>query len=224
MRSTSQKVISHKDEAYKWRRMMLGENAYNGAYYYSQELTDYIIPNVKTDRSWITINYGAGCDHSVLIVHDNVMFERTYDYMRKYDDVIYVVSLPDMIERAEKFGRVIYLPMSVDVEYVKTFRRKKDRDTAFCGRTEWMRRSSHDGGGISDTADVISGLPRTQFLQEMARYRNVYAVCRVAIEAKVLGCNVLPMHPRFPNPDIFEVIDNSEAAMMLQTELDKIDR
>lgn len=221
MRSTSQRVISHKDEAYKWRRMMLGENMYNGAYYYSQELTDNIIPSIKTDRSWITINYREGCDHSILIVHDNVMFEQTYDFMQRYDDVIYVVSLPDMIERAEKFGRVIYLPMSVDVEYVRTFRRKKDRDTAFCGRAEWMQMSSDS---IPNTADVISGLPRTRFLQEMARYRNVYAVCRVAIEAKILGCNVLPTHPRFPNPDIFEVIDNSEAAMMLQTELDKIDR
>ena len=57
----------------------------------------------------------------------------------------------------------------------------------------------------------------------MARYRNVYAIDRVAIEAKVLGCSVLPYDRRFPDPNFWEVIDSRDAAKMLQGILDDID-
>jgi len=42
--------------------------------------------------------------------------------------------------------------------------------------------------------------------------------------AKELGCRVLPYDERFPNPDIWQVIDNSVAAEILQQQLDIIDR
>ena len=212
-------IIDHTDPKYILRRDAIGKHRYNGAYYYSKEIVKNIIPAVDTDRNWITVRVpGAGYDHSIIFVHDNVAFERTYDYMREYDDVIYVVSLPDMVERAEKFGKTILLPMSVDVKYVKSFKTKKDRDTAFAGRDEWR-------GGLTlpEGTDLVEMLPREEFLSQMARYKNVYAVCRVAIEAKVLGCKVLPFHPRFPDPDEFKILDNAEAAKILQKQLDEID-
>lgn len=212
-------IIDHTDERYIKRRDSIGLHRYNGAYYYSKEIVKNIIPRVKTDRNWITIRVpDEGLDHSIVIVHDVVDFERTYEYMRHYDDVLFVVSLPDMIERAEKYGKTIFLPMSVDVEYISTFRREKDKDTAFTGRNEWR-------GGLTlpEGTDLVEMLPREEFLSQMARYRNVYAVCRAAIEAKILGCNVLPFHPRFPDPELFKVIDNKEAAKMLQKLLDEVD-
>ena len=212
-------IIDHTDERYIKRRDSIGLHRYNGAYYYSKEIVKNIIPNVKTDRHWITVKVpGEGFDHSILFVHDNVDFERTYEYMLQYDDVLYVVGLPDMIEIAEKYGRTIYIPLSVDIEYVETFKREKDRGTAFAGRDEWR-------GGLHfpQETDFVEMLPREQFLSEMARYENIYAVSRAAIEAKILGCNVLPFHPRFPDPELFKVIDNKDAAKLLQRELDAID-
>ena len=58
---------------------------------------------------------------------------------------------------------------------------------------------------------------REQLLRKLADYKTVYALDRVAIEAQILGCNVLPW------PDRWKVIDSLEAAEMLQKELDKID-
>ena len=58
----------------------------------------------------------------------------------------------------------------------------------------------------------------------MAKYKRVYAVGWTAIEAKILGAEVLPYDSRFPDPRVWKVIDNSEAAVILQQKLDKIEQ
>ena len=72
-------------------------------------------------------------------------------------------------------------------------------------------------------ADVLSGLPRNTMLQEMAKYKQLYAVGRLAIEGMILDCEILPYDPRFPDVDIWKVLDSKDAAKILQKELDKID-
>lgn len=52
----------------------------------------------------------------------------------------------------------------------------------------------------------------------VAKYRNALAVGRCAIEAMVLGCEILPYDRRCPDPSIWRVVDNREAAQMLQHE------
>ena len=71
--------------------------------------------------------------------------------------------------------------------------------------------------------DLLQGLPREDLLERMARYRSVYAVGRTALEAKVLKCKILPYDERFPDVKRWQVVDNSEAALMIQKELDRID-
>lgn len=213
--------INHRDAEYQIAWYKLGRHKFNGAYYYSKEICANIIPNVKTDRNWITVKAGAkGADHSICFVHDNVKFEETYSYMRKHKDVIFVVGLPDMVERAEQFGKAIYLPLSVDVKYVKQFRRTKTKDAAIAGRKspQW-----HEEFGIPEDTDTIGLLPRSEFLGRMAKYRKVYAIGRTAIEAKILGCEILPFHPRLMDTELWQVLDNKEAAGMLQKMLDEID-
>ena len=118
-----------------------------------------------------------------------------------------------------KVLKAVFLPMSVDVEYVKQFRREKDRDICFAGRME----KCTDELRYTPWLDFISECSREKLLTEMARYRRVYAIDRVAIEAKILGCEVLPYDKRFPDPDFWRVIDSREAAVMLQDILDKVD-
>lgn len=218
-------IIDHSYEEYKQARAKIGAHKWNGAYYYSREIVENIIPLVKTDRSWNTIKAGEhGRSHSICFVHNNLAFEEAYNYMRKYDDVVYVVGLPDMVERASAFGTAIYLPLSVDVEYVKRFRTEKTKDTAFVGRPDIRPRIKKEYGvELPAGIDFIEGLPREQLLAEMAKYRKVYAIGRTAIEAKVLKCEVLSYHPRVPDPDMWAVIDNREAARILQIKLDEID-
>ena len=66
--------------------------------------------------------------------------------------------------------------------------------------------------------DCIMNLRREELLFQMAAYESVYAVGRTAIEAKILGCNVLPTK-RFPDPERWEIMDNLQAAEILAKEL-----
>lgn len=211
-------IIDHNSTIYKQNLRISGKNRYNGAFYYSQEIVKRIIPNVRTDRSWITVNVqGLGCDHAIVFVHNNLRPEN-YEHLKPYRDLILVCGIPETVPKVQHLGTAIYLPLSVDVEAVKLFRSEKTMKTAFAGRP-----AKKTGAQLPAGIDYIEGLPRIQFLQRMARYENIYAVGRTAIEAKILGCNILPYDPRFPDPERWEIMDNLEAAYLLQKKLDIID-
>lgn len=214
-------IINHSHRAYQRMWDCAGANKWNGAYYYSKEITQNIIPNVDTDRNWITVNIqGYGCNHSIVFVHNNLHPEK-YEWLKRYGDVILVCGIPETVEKVSHITKAIYLPLSIDLEYVKQFRRESRTGTAFIGRPGKRKMS---GVNLPSGIDIIEAMPRQELLKKMAGYENVYAVGRTAIEAKALGCNVLPYDSRYPDPEIWQVLDNKEAAKILQAEIDKIDR
>lgn len=215
------KIYDHNLPQYKRRREVLPPSArYNGAFYYSQEIVKNIIPNVDTDRAWVTVNvprYAA--NHSIVFVHNN-LDPSLYDWLKIYDDIVYVCGIPETAERMKYLGRTIYLPLSIDTEYVKQFKVKdKTKDVAFAGRPAKKKR-----GKLPEGIDLLESMPREALLKKMAEYKQIYAVGRVALEALALGCEVLPYDERFPDVDRWKLLDNLEAAKILQVELDKIDR
>lgn len=212
-------ILDHTDPRYIESKSRLGADRYNGALYYSQEIVANIIPKVETSRSWVTVNVpGIAFDHSVVFVHNN-QHTAIYEWLEAYDDVVMVCGVPSTVDKVSHIHPAVYLPLSVDVDYVQSFRRYKDRDVAFVGR-----RSKAEGFFKTGEVPAVSGMPREELLAEVARYKRVYAVGRCAIEAKVLGCEVLPYDPRYPDPSVWQIVDNSEAAAVLQGILDKIDR
>lgn len=218
MRTQPSKIFNHDSYEYRnFARSNGGKN--NGAYWYSKEITDNIIPRVQTDRNWVTINVPGRCfDHSVVFIHNNKTPEK-YDWLKRYKDLVLVCGVPQTVERIKEIlpmHQVIYLPLSVDVGYVKNFKREKTKDACFAGRMEKKTDQVPKG------CDVIANISRDELLERMAEYRTVYAVGRCALEAKVLGAKIGIYDPRFPQ-DIWKVVDNSEAAWILQRKLDKID-
>ena len=71
--------------------------------------------------------------------------------------------------------------------------------------------------------EILSGMPQSSLLREMAKYKKIYASGRTAMQAKVLGCEVLPHETNFPDSRFWQVIDNRDAAKKLQEMLDIID-
>lgn len=215
-------IIDHNNLRYQRIRENAGDNMYNGAYYYSREIVKNIIPNVRTDRNWITVNVqGEGCNHAIVFIHNNLQSEK-YEWLRKYgyNDLILVCGIQRTCELVKHLGTPIYLPLSIDLEYIRKFTSiEKTKDAAFAGR-----KTKTIMGRLPDGIDYLCGMKRAQLLKRMAEYRDIYAVGRTAIEAKALGCRVLPYDERFPDPDIWRVIDNSIAAKVLQQQLDIIDR
>lgn len=215
-------IINHDHREYRRRWRIVGKNKFNGAFYYSKEICKNIIPRVRTDRNWITVNLpGYGADHSIVFVHNNLHPEN-YDWLSKYDDIVLVCGVPETVEKVAHLGKAIYLPLSIDTEYVDQFRLPaEDRSgTAFVGRP--AKRTMPEAklpAGIR----FIEGTPRGNLLAAMARCESVYAVGRCALEAKQLGVEVLPYDSRYPDPEIWQVLDNSEAAEILQRKLNEID-
>lgn len=212
-------IISHNHPAYRETWRDAGPNQFNGAFYYSKEIVKNIIPNVETDRNWITVNAkGIACDHSIVFIHNNLHPGR-YDWLRKYKDLVLVCGIPETVDKVSHLGTAIYLPLSIDTEYVGQFRvQEKTKGAAFVGR-----KSKAQLGNLPRGIDYIHGLPRQTLLRRMAPYKKIYAVGRTAIEARCLGCLVAPYDDRFPDPSIWKVFDNREAAVMLQQKLNRID-
>ena len=212
---------THPDYVKKWKT--LGENKYNGAYYYSKEIVKNIIPNVKTDRNWITVRLKEmkdHPDHSIIFIHNN-RNPNYYEYLKDYKDCILVCSLPSTAENLQFFGRTIYLPLSVDVDYVKRFRVKnKTKDIAYAGRASKLQ---YFNNRVPKDTPVLSNMTQPSLLREMAKYKTIYASGRTAIQAKILDCEVLPHESNFPDSRFWKVIDNKDAAKMLQQMLNNID-
>lgn len=215
-------IIDHDHPAYRERWRDCGANRYNGAFYYSKEIIKNIIPNVETDRNWITVNIPPyGCDHSIIFVHNNLHPEN-YEWLRNYNDLVLVCGVPETCEKVAHLGHAIYLPLSIDVEYVKQFKLKKEErhGTAFVGRPAKKKLTEN----LPDDIDYLMGIKRQDLLPLMAQFDTIYAVGRAAIEAKCLGCKLKAYDPRYPKVSRWKVLDNKEAAKMLQKMLDEVDK
>lgn len=214
-------IIDHTNPAYvkKWRS--IGANKYNGAYYYSQEIVRNIIPNVETDRNWITVNVPyLGRDHSIVFVHNNNKPDN-YEWLKTagYKDLILVCGIPETVEKVKHIGKAVYLPLSIDVAEVESYKvEEKTKSVAYFGRPA-KRKDIELPAGI----DIIEGVPRPEYLELMAQYESVYAVGRTAIEARALGCKLKIFDPRFKSAARWKILDNFEAAIKLQHILDDID-
>ena len=211
-------IFDHNHPAYRAKWASRPNGKWNGAFYYAKEIYKYIIPSVNTDRNWVLLNVEGFCwDHSIVFIHNN-KFPNLYDWLKDYNDLILVCGVPETCEKVAHLGTPIYLPLSVDVEYVKTFITEKTRGTAFVGR-----RSKRANIEFPVGTEYIENMMRTELLRRMATYKQVYAVGRTAIEAKILGCEVLPYDPRFPDPERWKIVDVHDASKILQKQLDAID-
>lgn len=219
-------IIDHTHPLYvKKRNSMTKDGKYNGAYYYSKEIVKNIIPNLidKTDRNWITIRLPEMTvhpDHSIIFIHNN-RNPNYYSYLKEYKDCILVCSLPKTAENLSYFGKTIYLPLSIDVKAVEKYRvKRKTKEIAYAGRALKLNYSNNR---VPKGTEILSGMPQSELLKEMAKYKTIYASGRTAMQAKVLGCEVLPHETNFPDSRFWQVIDNYDAAKMLLRKLNEID-
>lgn len=212
-------IIDHTHPIYSKKRNAKGDDKYNGAYYYSKDIVKYIIPNVKTDRNWVTIRLPEVPvpEHSIVFIHNN-RNPNYYTYLKDVKDCILVCSQPNTYENMKLFGKAVLLPLSVDVEQVKKYVPKyKHKTMCFAGRK--CKINNRVPKGIP----ILSGMPQSKLLKEMGDYMCVYGVGRTAIQAKILECKVLPYDSMYPDPSIWKIIDNKDAAKMLQEILNNID-
>lgn len=211
-------IIDHNNPTWKKKQAALGAHKYNGAYYYSKEIVENIIPYIKTDRPWVTVNVQGECmDNAIVFIHSNIKTESIYKWLERYENLVLVCGVPETVEKVAHLGKAFYLPLSIDTKYVKQFAvPKKDKLIAFAGRVTKDK-------NIPSGVPKLQGIERVKLLKEMAHFRYVYAIGRTALEAKCLGCTLLPYDPRFLDVERWQVLDNKDVIPRLQTMLDSID-
>ena len=192
----------------------------NGAYWYSKDLLERIVPNIKTERDWMLINVKNQCtDRAIVFVHECRDFDY-YDWLKPYKDLILVCSHPIVVENLiKKFPKyhIIYLPLSIDLDYVTKFKvKRKTKKEAFFGRISKCPEKLMKDENIAK----ICGDNREELLKEVAKYKTIYANGRCAVEAKALGCKIIN-----PYGEVREVnvIDNKQVIAELQRLIDEID-
>lgn len=198
---------------------------HNGAYYYSQEIVKNIIPNVKTTRNWDTLGMKSvgSLDHSIVFLHHGINPDKVYGWLDSYEDQILVCSTPGTLNWAKSKGKkAIFLPLSIDVEYVKQFRTEKTKRACYAGNRWAFKREDEDKNIPSYVDFPPKDMPREEMLKFIAEYRELYAIGRCALEGLVLNCEIKPFFHKCMNPDRWKVLDNREAAEILRNELKKL--
>ena len=214
-------IIDHNHPDYMKLRNKISNGKHNGCWYYSKEIVDNIIPNVKTWRDWNTVgrDLPGMHDHMIVFLHDNST-PWNYNWLKNYKDLVLVCSSEYTKDSVIYSGHTILLPMSVDTEYVKKFRTKKTKDTCFVGNV-WVKENTHTK--IPEDVVYLQNMPREKLLTELAKFRNAFCIDRCAIEAAVLGCNLIPIQTSYSVDNVGSILDNRDAAKILQRELNKID-
>lgn len=215
-------LVDHTNLLYKQRWRMSANNRWNGAYYYSKEIVRNIIPQVDTARGWMTVNVpGQAEDGMIVFIHNNLHPEH-YDWLKDFKDLLLVCGIPETCEKIAHLGTPIYLPLSIDVAEVRKYRLPKEErhGSAFVGRRS---KRKMPGVELPEDVEILEGMKRELLLPRMAQFEFIFAIGRCAIEARALGCRLKPYDPRFPKVSRWKVIDNGEAALMLQEKLDDID-
>lgn len=204
-------IISHLDKDYN-------PPCENGANIYSQLICKFFIQNIETDRNWVTINVNKCLDHSIVFIHSNLNTKKKYAYLKNYKDLLLVCSQISTCKAVEELGQPVYLPLSIDTNYVQKFYTNiKDRNICYAGRRDKVDYESFRKDGI----DMLCDMSHDELLSRMAHYHYVYAVGLTALEAKCLGCNVLPYDQRFPDPRVWVVKDCVQMIPELQRLVDK---
>lgn len=211
-------IISHLSP--EWIKLKIPHT--NGAFWYSKEILERIVPKIKTDRNWVLINAEHNClDYSIVFIHNNAYPER-YEWLKDYKDLILVCSttktLETMIEMFPK-AHSIFIPLSIDTEYVKKFKAKrKTKKTCYYGRLEKCPTSILEDDSIVKIGDG----ERDKLLKEVAKFKTVYAIGRCALEALALGADVIAHEGEYEGMT-FKLLDNLDVVPDLQRLLNEID-
>ena len=222
-------IVSHTDTVkYKAIRSTLSSGQHNGAYYYSKEIVKNIIPHVKTNRPWDTLGI-RGCgsaDHAIVFLHHCLNWDKTYNWLKRYEDLVLVCSTKPTLEWAkrQRNAEAIFLPLSVDVEYVKQFKTRKTKGACYAGNRWAFKREDENNNIPTGVEFPPADLSREELLKFIAPYKELYAIGRCAIEGMILGCEIKPFYHVYPDPSYWKILDNKDAAKILQEELDKVEK
>lgn len=167
-----------------------GAGKNNGAYWYSKEIEEIILPEINANV--VIITAGATLykpwelpDHLIIVCHDNRTTRQSYGHLFN-KKALWICSKESTVQTLSSYGeKGIYIPLSIDMEYVKQFKAKKTKNIAYVGNPWGFKRSYLNS--LHKNIKQLNGLEREDLLREMAKYKSVIAEGRCLMEAQTLG-------------------------------------
>jgi hypothetical protein len=223
-------IVGTDSPRYKEWQNAQKAGTHNGAYYYAKEIEDLILPPIKDLPVYIN-TVGALSykkteipQKSIIVCHDNVKTVETYRKLFGHE-ILWICSKESVAETLRTHGEnAEYIPLSVDADYVKKFKTKKTKNTAYIGN-RWGFKAKYLSE-LPKNVDIISGLDRVNLLKKMAKYKNVIAEGRCLIEAKILGAKC--SRPTYEGIDVIdrEIVDTKDVIeqwhKIIQSHTDKL--
>jgi hypothetical protein len=215
-------IQDHTTKDYLLAQSRLRMGKHNGAFYYSKEIVDNFIPNIKTTYNWQTINHQVAPEHCIVFVHSNNALER-YDYLLRYKDIILVCSTTHSMEQLKKKGhnKVILVPLSIDIEYLNKFKKEDKSGTIACGNI-WAFTPEMKEYFKNNNIQHYHDLQRDDLLTLMGKAKTIYAIGRTCMEAIYLGAEVIQPDKEYPVEKYDTYYTQTDAINILQAELDKL--
>lgn len=163
-------------------------------------------------------------NHAIVFIHHCINWADAYDWLDKYKDQIYIVSTKPSFEWfVEQGKKTILLPLSIDVDYVSQFKTVKTKKACYAGNRWSFKREDEKNNIPPDVDFPPRNIPRDELLKFISRYEELYAIGRCALEGMVLGCKIKPFYHVYPDPSYWKVLDNKDAATLLQRALDMVE-
>lgn len=207
----------------KWHNKQ-GVTRNNGSYWYAREIEEIILPQI--DKKLFIVTAAASIygsheipDNAIVVCHDNRTTVNSYGFLFK-KNILWICSKQSTVKTMLKEGeRAIYIPLSIDTEYVKQFNRRKTKEIAFVGNS-WAFKKSYLST-LPKSIAQISNLEREDLLKEMAKYKRVIAEGRCLMEAQALGCKCEV--PKYENLEsvYVDLLDSRDAIPLWQEALNK---
>lgn len=206
------RVIGVNSERFKQHQASHYTN--NGGYFYGKEIEENILPHFDyLDATVITVAASLyrpeTVGRAVVVCHDNRDTLRSYILWLK-KDMLFVCSKESTVKTLRDAGeRAMYVPLSIDTEYVKQFVTDKTKEVAFVGN-KWGFKKDYLESLPADI-DQLSGMSREDLLREMAQYKRVIAEGRCLMEAQVLGAKTeVPQYKGGVESVFVEALDNRD--------------
>lgn len=215
---------TQSDRFKEWRnKQTTGKE--NGAYYYAREIEENILPVIDLHEFILTA--GATLyiakdipDGAVVVCHDNRSTRQSYGHLFN-KGITWICSKQSTVEALVSYGEHgVYVPLSIDTEYVKQFKRKKTEDIAYVGNSWAFKREYLNA--LPANVEQLSGMDRVKLLQEMAKYKRVIAEGRCLMEAQVLGSKTEV--PKYDNAEsvFVKALDNRQTIPEWTTALEGV--
>lgn len=177
-----------------WRSKQDSSGRNNGAYWYAKEIEDIILPEMS-DLNVVISTVMAGMiprweypPRPIIVCHDNHSTLKSYSKLLKLG-ALFICSKQSVVDRLVAAGeKAVYIPLSIDTDYVAKYKRKKTKDIAYVGNP-WGFKKEYLSNLPSNIVQ-LNNMSRADLLSEMSKYKRIIAEGRCYMEAKVLGAKV----------------------------------